>query len=259
MKKSYILLILLALMCSSCKVFMPTRLVHAKKSDLSPIPEDDRFAVYRIAPNDVLSLAVYVQNGENIFENNENSNNNHNNRNYYDLTVDYDGTLKVPGLRKEDSTKRIYVAGLTIQELEDWLEIEYSKYMNSPMVIITGNHQVYVFQGEDGNKAKLITLRKPYTTVFEALAEAGGISDGKGYNIKVIRGNLRNPTVYKVDLSTIQGLRETNLTVQANDIIYVEPRLKPVSRFLKEASPYINLGNTILSIINTVEIFKRIR
>ena len=181
MKKSYILLILLALMCSSCKVFMPTRLVHAKKSDLSPIPEDDRFAVYRIAPNDVLSLAVYVQNGENIFENNENSNNNHNNRNYYDLTVDYDGTLKVPGSRKEDSTKRISVAGLTIQELEDWLEIEYSKYMNSPMVIITGNHQVYVFQGEDGNKAKLITLRKPYTTVFEALAEAGGISDGKGY------------------------------------------------------------------------------
>ncbi len=243
---------------------MPTRLVHAKKSDLSPIPENsERFSVYRIAPNDVLNLAVYMQNGESIFEgatgNNVNNNNNNNNRNnYYELIVDYDGTLKVPGVFKEDSNKRIYVEGLTIQELENWLEIEYSKYMNSPMVVIHGNHQVYVFQGYDGNTAKSIVLKKPYMTVFEALAEAGGISDGKGYNIKVIRGDLRNPTVYKVDLSTIKGLKETNLTVQANDIIYVEPRLRPVSRFLKELSPYITLGNTILSIINTVGLLKRL-
>ncbi|MBK6834533.1 MAG: hypothetical protein IPG89_09750 [Bacteroidetes bacterium] len=47
------------------------------------------------------------------------------------------------------------------------------------------------------------------TTVFEAIALAGGISqDGKAYRIKLIRRVTpnSNPIVYLIDLSKIEGI-----------------------------------------------------
>lgn len=47
-------------------------------------------------------------------------------------------------------------------------------------------------------------------------------------------------------------MKQANLTLRANDIIYVEPRLKPITRFLNELNPYITLLSTTLLIINSV-------
>jgi polysaccharide export outer membrane protein len=79
------------------------------------------------------------------------------------------------------------------------------------------------------------------------LALAGGIQDGKAYKIKLIRGDLKNPTIYQIDLSTVDGLKQADLVLQANDIIYVEPA-KVLTQFMKEFSPYLSLANTILLI-----------
>lgn len=67
-------------------------------------------------------------------------------------------------------------------------------------------------------------LANDETNVLQALATAGGITnDGKAYKIKLLRGELKNPQVFLFDLSTIEGIKERKMTLQSNDIIYVEP------------------------------------
>ena len=85
---------------------------------------------------------------------------------------------------------------------------------------------------------------------LEALASAGGIlEDGKAFKIKLIRKNkdLEKPAlVYLMDLSTIQGIRDGNSIVQAGDIIYVEPRYRPVYVFTRELAPVVTLITSVL-------------
>jgi polysaccharide export outer membrane protein len=82
---------------------------------------------------------------------------------------------------------------------------------------------------------------------LELIAIAGGIPiNGKAHRIKLIRGDLKNPQVYLIDLSTIEGMKKAELTMQGNDIVYVEPRNDYVSNFSNRAAPYLGLLNLIL-------------
>ncbi len=81
---------------------------------------------------------------------------------------------------------------------------------------------------------------------MEALALAGGISeDGKAYKIKLIRNTPgKKPEVYLMDLSKISGLSAANTQVQAYDIIYVEPRYRPIRTISNEIAPALTLLTT---------------
>ena len=71
------------------------------------------------------------------------------------------------------------------------------------------NHGVFPGAGGEG---KVVNLENENTTLIEALALAGGITNtGKANKIKVIRGDLRNPKVMLVDLSTIEGMKQSNM------------------------------------------------
>ncbi|MFA5194625.1 MAG: hypothetical protein WC401_02395, partial [Bacteroidales bacterium] len=78
------------------------------------------------------------------------------------------------------------------------------------------------------------------------LAKAGGINDGKAHKIKLIRGDLKNPKVYIIDLSTVEGMTKANLIVQANDIIYVQPRNKIPEKIINVLAPYLTLLSTFI-------------
>ena len=111
------------------------------------------------------------------------------------------------------------------------------------------NRRVVVFPGQGGN-ARVIQITNEYVTVIEALAMAGGLSQGgKAHKIKVIRGNLNNPTIYKLNLSTTEGLAEANMYyVKANDIIYVEPSYFAGRQILQTTSQIVSLiSSTILA------------
>ena len=111
------------------------------------------------------------------------------------------------------------------------------------------NRRVIVFPGS-GGKANVINLQNNNTTLLEALALSGGIANtGKAKRIKLIRGNPKDPEVYLIDLSTIEGMKQGDMVLQANDIIYVEPVLKISQTLLAEMSPYIMILTNILLII----------
>jgi len=148
---------------------------------------------------------------------------------------------------------RTKLAGLTIREAELMLEEKYAEFYNKPFVMLNvTNRRVIVFPGT-GSDASVINLTNNNTTLLEALALAGGISTGKANRIKLIRGDIKDPQVYLIDLSTIEGMTQANMVIQANDIIYVEPVLKFTRTILAELNPIIGILTSIFLITTLIQ------
>jgi polysaccharide export outer membrane protein len=107
-----------------------------------------------------------------------------------------------------------------------------------------------------GSSAAVVSLNQGPTSLLEVIAKSGGIgNDLKAYKIKILRGDLKNPEIIDVDLSTIQGLQNANLIVQTNDVIYIEQRLRYLSGVLREITPIVSLIGTTTTIIVLVKRF----
>jgi polysaccharide export outer membrane protein len=155
--------------------------------------------------------------------------------------VEFDGTVKLPVLGYTN------VAGLTTREAEVMLEEAFTEFYNRPFVQLrVVNNRVIIFPGGRGGTSSVHFLENSNTTLFEALAKSGGIADGKASRVKLIRGDPESPSIYLVDLSTIEGVKNANIVLQANDIIYVEPRERVPQRILENVTPYLSLFTTAL-------------
>lgn len=228
---------------SSCKVLRPSLMLKTPK-DYSYTKITDTLSKldYRIAPTDAIQYRVFSNDGFKLIDLTVASGASV--RNDIDETVDKDGNLKLPLLGK------VKVQGLTIREAELMLEERYTDYYVKPYIQLKIiNKRVIVFPGNAG-AARVVTISNNNTTVFEALALSGGITDdGKAYRIKLIRNAKPKPEVYLIDLSTIDGLAAGNTIVLANDIIYVEPRVRVAQRLSTEIAPYITILSSVILII----------
>ena len=89
---------------------------------------------------------------------------------------------------------------------------------------------------------------------MEAIALAGGIAErGRASRIKLIRKNDNGQRqVYRIDLSTIEGLKYTDILVQANDYIYIEPVPEIGRELLKEVAPIVSLISSAAIVISVI-------
>jgi polysaccharide export outer membrane protein len=199
---------------------------------------------YKLNSGDILQFTVTPNKGALLISGNGNGRNN--DQNSFSGKVENDGYVKLP------SIGRVYLRGLTFRQAELFLEEEYSKFINDPFVTLDfSNKRVFLFIGGTAN---VVTLKYDNTTLFEVLAISGGIPDhAKAYKVKIIRGDLKRPEVYIVDLSYLKGIQNTDLVMQGNDIIYIESRNNYISQGLNMLSPYFTLLSTILL---TVTLFK---
>jgi polysaccharide biosynthesis/export protein len=242
MRKLVLLLVISALTFSSCRIINPEQMLRTPSNyNYTEFEDAEKVKEYRLAPNDVLYFRLYTNDGEKLIDPIDPLVEQQ--RQQQDYIVEFDGMVKFPVLG------RINMAGLTLREAEKFLEEKYSNYYNKPFVSLkVTNHKVIVFPGGKGGSAKVITLTNSNTTLFEALAMAGGIDDGKAHKVKLIRGELNDPQVFLIDLSTIEGVKKADLVLQANDIIYVQPRAKVTQRVLENLTPYFTLLSSALII-----------
>ncbi len=248
--KKIIWIFTLATFCS-CRTINPS--VMFRTDGNYPIQIDQTIAnkEYRLAPNDILGLSVYTNDGFKLVDltagalqggisfNQSTSG--------LQYTVDSEGSVKLPIIGT------VKVRDYTIKEAERFLEEQYSAFYNKPFVILhVLNRRVLVFPGS-GGAGKVVTMTNENTTLIEALALAGGITEtGKAYRIKLIRGDTRNPQVQLIDLSTIEGMRQSNMQLQANDIIYVEPVPRISQQILAQITPIIGILTSMLLIYDIV-------
>jgi polysaccharide biosynthesis/export protein len=243
MRKLLILFASLALL-SSCKIFKPSLMLKTPKDyNYDKLVDSLSRQDYKIAPNDAVIYRVFTNDGFKLIDL-ASANNNNVFRSDIDVIVGSDGQVKMP------LVGRVQVAGLTIIEAEKLMEEKYSEYYVKPFVTLrVNNKRVIVFPGTGGS-AKVIALANNNTTVLEAIASAGGLpDDGKAYKVKLIRNNpdpAQKPLVYLMDLSRIEGLAMGRSKVQANDIIYVEQRYRPLRTFNTEIAPIVALLTSLL-------------
>lgn len=210
-------------------------------STLSRLEED-----YKIKIGDELFIKIFTGKGAQLIEPRtpdlNTSAGGGANMQFNNLTfmVENDGYAELPMLGKRK------VEGMSENDLKDILTKEYEKYYQNPYLFIrVENRRAFVFKGSLG---QIINLNRTPTNIFEVLAKSGGFDRNyKAHNIKIIRGNLRNPEIFNLDLSTMKGISNAELMVQSNDIIYLEERRRPVYYALSEASTIISLPLAIIS------------
>ncbi len=231
------------ILLSSCKIFKSNLMLRTPKNyNYDKLLDSLSGLDYKISANDLIVFKVFTNDGFKLIDLATSSTAVF--RTDIDVVVDSDGSIKMPLIG------RLNVEGLTVREAENLFEEKYSKYYVNPFVTLRiSNKRVIVFPGNSG-LARVISLTNNYTTIMEAIAAAGGIpEDGKAYKVKLIRNNessTKKPYVYLMDLSRIEGLADAKTKVQANDIIYIEPRYRPLSTFNKEITPLITLLTSVL-------------
>lgn len=202
-------------------------------------------ADYVISPDDKVTLRLYANDGFKLIDitsqNQMQSQRSGSNVIFY--RVQADSTADLPAIGD------VKIAGKTIRQAEDFLEKEYTKYYVKPWAQVQViNRRVMIFPGSYG-QARVLTLQNENTTLMEGLAQSGGLArDGKAHRIKLIRGPITDPKVYLFDLSTIEGYKKANITLQANDIIYVEPLRNNLTQAIKDIAPILSIATSALSL-----------
>ena len=158
------------------------------------------------------------------------------------ILIGADGLVNLPliGLIK--------ISGLTETQAAQTLIQEYKKYLRNPYVAVKILNQRLFVLGEV-EKPGTVLVTNGTMSLFEALATSGDITDdAKRTNIKIIRGNLRNPEVREVDLTDLSSIRLSSLILQPNDIVYVEARDSKGSNIgIQEEMPFLQLISAILN------------
>lgn len=236
--------IIIAVCVNGCKNINPSIMFKTKKDyKFTPIPENIA-SEFKLSPNDNFTFQMFTNDGFKLVDLSTIEAGGRTTaqvvQQFY--TVEPDGYVKLP------IVGRVNLTGKTIREAELFLEDLYSKDYKKPFVILTvSNKRVFVFPGS-GSVARTIYLKNNNTTLIEVISEAGGLTNtGKAFRIKVIRGNLtKEPAVYNIDLSKIEGIKYAGMIMQNNDIVYVEPIPLLAQNIVSQVAPYITLLSSVV-------------
>lgn len=230
---------------------------------------------YIIQPNDYLDVRVYTNKGERIFDpngelpfgapgggigvgtnraaatqrgGNRNTGGQNNQYGSPQFLVQYDGTVKLP------MVDYVKITGLTLLQADSLLQTLYSTYYVDPFVTTqVTNNRVFVLGSPGG---QVIQMTNDNMNLLEVIALAGGAGGGTSQSaygrpdkIKIIRDYMaHDPIVQIVDLTTIEGLRQANLQIEPNDVIYIEPNQRLLFEILRDVTPVVN---TFVALVTT--------
>ena len=245
-----ILIGLLVFLMPSCRVLYPNLMFQQKQYQYFELAQK-QIDQYVIQPGDEMTLKVYARDGFRLIDVIGSSNIAGVNGTSsvfvasQGLTylVDNEGFVRLPVVGE------IFVKGYTEKELNRILAERFSGLFVDPFVTVKiENRRAFVFKGSTGG---VISLNNGPTNLLEVIAKSGGMAgNSKAFKIKVIRGDLKNPQVFLIDLSTLEGMRKADLIVQSNDIIYIEEKRQSIAaQILSEVSPYLAFVTTIATII----------
>lgn len=208
---------------------------------------------YVIQTDDYLQLDVFTNKGERIVDPNgelmqSSGMNNNRMNNTFDFTylVQTDGKVKFPIIGQ------VKVDSLTINDAETLIQERYNEYYKDSFVkLMFANKRVVVLGAAGG---QVIPLTNENMSLLEVLALAGGLDKGdNAHEIKVIRGDQRDLQVFRIDLSTVYGMKQTMLDIEPGDVIYIEPWRRPVLDGIKDIASVMGFITSTLAFILVIQ------
>jgi polysaccharide export outer membrane protein len=219
---------------------------------------------YRIQPNDYLNVRVYTNKGERLIDPNGElqfgspggagaarpaaagtgrSTSAGAGSSGSDYLVQANGQVRLPIIDE------VRLQGLTLLEADSVLKVRYDKYYVESFVRTAVTNNRVVILGASGGQ--VIPLSNDNMNLLEVLALAGGVDasigaagryGGRVDNIRIIRGDLKNPQVQFIDLGTLEGMRRGNLQIEPNDVIYIQPIRRPVLETITDVAPIYSIA-----------------
>jgi polysaccharide export outer membrane protein len=141
---------------------------------------------------------------------------------------------------------KISVVGLKTSQLDSLLAIKYETYYNGVYIISKViNKQIIILGGGAGK----ILPYENNMNLLEALAMYGGLDEkSKGYNIRILRGDLKNPEVTVVNLRSINDMKNSMVNLRPDDIIYIEPIRRPGAEAIRDNMYVFNLLQVVVTL-----------
>jgi protein involved in polysaccharide export with SLBB domain len=182
-----------------------------------------------------------------------------------EFMVQADGTITLP------MVNQVKVTGLSLLQADSVLTRSYNEFYKDPFVTTHVTNNRVIILGAPGGQ--VIPLSNDNMNLLEVLALAGGIDGGssgssaggaglyryggKASTIRIIRGDLKNPQIQQIDLSTLDGMRRANLQMEPNDVVYIEPVRRPLLEGLTDATPVISAALILLNTTLLIVTFSR--
>lgn len=162
--------------------------------------------------------------------------------------VDPSGYIDFPVLGK------LKVAGMTRNELADFLKKGISKYAKDPLVTVNiMNFKVSVL-GEV-NKPGTISITNERISILDAISMAGDLTiNGKRTNVVLIRDENGKTTYHVFDLTSSDIFKSPYFYLKQNDIIYVEPNKarRSNANYSQSAQFNTSVASTIISALSVI-------
>jgi polysaccharide export outer membrane protein len=227
----------IAALMSSCSINKNIMFRTDTDYDFNEPDLDSSNKEYKLAPFDYITVNLFTGNGAMILEYTTSAIDRQSNFGGFDhyYVLDQNGEVDLPVIGQ---TK---LSGLSIAEAQEFLESKFVNY-NYPFCLVRVlNRRVIVFHGE-GSLGAVVPLANQNVSVLEAIALSGGIRErGNASKIKIIREKEGVNNVFRLNLSTIEGVESAKMIVQSGDIIYVEPVPQISNEFVKDLAPLLNL------------------
>lgn len=248
----YILLFVIALSFGACSVNKDFMFKTDAEYAFNVVPRDTVAGEFILAPNDIFVFELYSNEGsaileafttrERVFLSGIRQNN--------QFRILPDGTAELPVIGEID------LAGLTIPQAQTLLESRYEeRIVGSYCQIRVLNRRVLVFNGV-ASQGAVVGLESNNIRLIEALALAGGLGDrANASKIKIIRNAHGKSEVYRVDLSTIDGIQAANMVVENGDIIYVESTPNLAREALNDIAPVVSILSSVAVIVALISRF----
>jgi polysaccharide biosynthesis/export protein len=247
--KIFFLLSLVILCSGACQTYRQNILF---RTDQEIIPERVRAASieasrnYQIQANDLLKVEVFTHKGERIIDPDFELSANLGRSN---TTSSRDRTFMVQsdGLVDLPIAGPVQLSGLTLEQANKMLEEVYSSHYKDVYVTTNYVNKRVVILGANGGQVLPLTNENMH--LIEVLAMYGGVgNNARAHNIRLIRGDLNDPEVRLIDLTTIEGMKKSNLQVRPGDIIYVEPVRKPLHETIRDIAPVLSFVTSVTTV-----------
>jgi len=162
------------------------------------------------------------------------------------ILIPADGRVNLPLIGS------VKLTGYTEKEASKFLIKKYKKYLRNPYIHVRILNQKLFVIGEV-KKPGTVLVTNGTMSLFEALATSGDLTDyADRTDIKIIRGNMRNPEIREINLTDLNKIRYASLILRPNDIVYVTARESKASVVgVQEKLPFWQLIRAILAPFNT--------
>src|SRR5690554_1934147 len=180
-------------------------------------------ADYLVKPNDLLYIRVTsLDDRSSAFLNNESGYNamadNPMSASLLGYRVGLDGSIDYPFLGK------IYVAGLSLQEIAEKIELASSKYIDQSGAIVKLLNDHVTVMGEVRNPGRFL-MNSEEISILEAISLAGDMTDFANRKaVRLIRKDGDTPQMLIIDTTDERIMFSPYYYIKPGDIVYIEPR-----------------------------------